>query len=82
MCGVAAIVGALVYVSNRNLISGLAVAAIYLVCMTVSMLISRRAAEERAPEPGWHADPQGADLIPWWNGHEWTDERRPGSPSL
>ena len=30
-----------------------------------------------APEPGWYPDPEDAALARYWDGYEWTEQRRP-----
>ena len=31
-------------------------------------------AEEKAPVPGWYADPRGEASLRWWNGRAWTEQ--------
>jgi len=30
-----------------------------------------------APPPGWYPDPEGGAHLRWWEGTDWTDDRRP-----
>lgn len=32
--------------------------------------------------PGWYDDPESAVYIRYWNGVEWTDDRRPKPPTV
>ncbi len=32
---------------------------------------------DTAAPPGWHDDPNGARVLRWWDGHEWTDAISP-----
>jgi Domain of unknown function (DUF4282)/Protein of unknown function (DUF2510) len=33
------------------------------------------------PQAGWYHDPQHADMLRFWDGEAWTDQRRPVPPS-